>query len=56
MPVYDFKCPKCGETRTQTLSIHATNHTATCKCGSEMVKIIPVPAVTFRGTGWGKDN
>ena len=56
MPVYDFKCPKCGETRTQTISIHASEFKATCKCGQEMVKIIPVPAVTFRGTGWGKDR
>jgi len=51
MPVYDYKC-ECGATRTQTISIHAKDFTATCKCGKVMVRVYGAPAIKFNGSGF----
>ncbi len=55
MPVYDYKC-SCGATRTTTLSIKETEHQQICHCGSQMVRVYGIGAVTFKGSGWGKDK
>jgi len=56
MPVYDYKCPDCGKTRTQTISLQDVDtFKAVCACGVVMVRVYGVVAVTFKGTGWGKD-
>jgi putative FmdB family regulatory protein len=56
MPVYDFKCPKCEETRTQTLSIHENDFKAVCKCGEQMRKVFTPPPIMFRGNGFYKTD
>lgn len=56
MPVYDYKCPKCDRTRTETISLKDVDtFRAVCGCGVVMVRVYGVGAVTFKGTGWGKD-
>jgi putative FmdB family regulatory protein len=55
MPIYDFKC-ECGETRTITISIPPGDFKMSCVCGKEMKKVFGIGAVTFKGTGWGKDK
>jgi putative FmdB family regulatory protein len=55
MPVYDFKCPKCGSFATRTQSITAPTPKVKCVCKTQMVKVIHSPAVSFRGTGWGRE-
>jgi putative FmdB family regulatory protein len=54
MPVYDYKC-ECGATRTLTISIKESDFKMTCSCGKEMKRVFGVGAVTFKGSGWGKD-
>jgi putative FmdB family regulatory protein len=55
MPVYDFKC-ECGKTSTITISIKdVDNFKTTCVCGKKMKRLFGLQAVTFKGTGWGKD-
>jgi putative FmdB family regulatory protein len=54
MPVYDYKC-ECGNTRTQTISIKEKDFSAVCHCGKQMTRVYSAPAVTFKGSGWGKD-
>lgn len=56
MPVYDFKCTKCTETRTESISIHDENPVVTCKCGAEMRKVFGSPPVIFRGNGFYKTD
>lgn len=57
MPVYDFECPKCGDKRTQTISINDAEFTPVCKCGEKMVKIYAVGGITFNGSGfYSKDK
>lgn len=52
MPVYDFKCPDCGDVRTQTISIDDTEFVAKCKCGAVMEKIYSFTGVKFNGSGF----
>jgi putative FmdB family regulatory protein len=56
MPVYDFKC-ECGKTSTITIGIaDVENFVCKCICGKPMVRQFGVGAVTFKGSGWGKDK
>jgi len=52
MPLYDYKCHGCGkifEVRQkfadETLKVHD-------ECGGELERLISVPALQFKGTGW----
>ena len=54
MPVYDFKC-ECGKTSTLTIGIPSEDLKIFCICGKEMKRIYVIGAVTFKGSGWGKD-
>ena len=52
MPVYDFKCPKCDRTRTDTISIHVYDYQAICNCGTRMLKVFTAPPVHFKAGGF----
>src|SRR5436305_11272641 len=52
MPLYDYRCHKCGETfevrqkfADELLKIHES-------CGGELERLISAPALQFKGTGW----
>src|SRR5215471_13487323 len=52
MPLYDYRCHKCGETfevrqkfADEPLRVHET-------CGGELERLISAPALQFKGTGW----
>jgi len=52
MPRYDYLCHQCGETfevsqkfADEPLKIHEG-------CGGELERLISVPALQFKGTGW----
>jgi putative FmdB family regulatory protein len=52
MPLYDYRCHKCGETfevrqkfSDEVLKIHEA-------CGGELERLISAPALQFKGTGW----
>jgi predicted nucleic acid-binding Zn ribbon protein len=56
IPVYDFKC-ECGKTSTITVELaYIDKFRAGCICGKLMKRVLSVPAVTFKGSGWGKDK
>lgn len=56
MPFYDFKC-ECGKTSTATISIKdADKFTMTCICGKVMVRQFGVGAVTFKGSGFYRND
>jgi putative FmdB family regulatory protein len=52
MPVYDFECPKCGDKRTQTISLELGDFKPICKCGAEMQKVYSFTGVKFNGSGF----
>src|SRR5215469_18407876 len=52
MPLYDYRCHKCGETfevRQKFSDEPLQTHEG---CGGEVERLISVPALQFKGTGW----
>jgi len=52
MPLYDYRCHQCGETfeviqkfSDELLKTHEG-------CGGELERLVSVPAIQFKGTGW----
>jgi len=47
MPVYQYRCEKCGHTfeHTEHIAEHATAHPSCPKCGSQTVQHAPTPFV-----------
>ena len=52
MPLYDYRCLQCGETfevmqkfSDELLKTHEG-------CGGELERLVSVPAIQFKGTGW----
>jgi putative FmdB family regulatory protein len=52
MPLYDYKCHKCGKVfevrqkfADEPLKVHD-------ECGGEVHRMISAPALQFKGTGW----
>ncbi len=52
MPLYDYKCHRCGKTfevrqkfADEPLTVHE-------ECGGELERLISVPALQFKGSGW----
>ena len=52
MPLYDYQCHQCGETfevRQKFADAVLTVHEG---CGGELERLISLPALQFKGTGW----
>jgi putative FmdB family regulatory protein len=52
MPLYDYRCHKCGETfevrqkfSDELLTVHEG-------CGGEVERLVSAPALQFKGSGW----
>ena len=56
MPLYEYKCTKCGEQTEilQRVSDPPYNHCP--KCGGDMKKLISSPAIQFKGSGFYKTD
>lgn len=57
MPTYDFKCSRCDTNLSIVRSITSKEKEEfNCpSCELPMTRVFAAPAVTFAGTGWGKD-
>ena len=52
MPIYDYKCKKCGH-RFEKIQRHAERAVKKCpECGGVLEKLITAPAVHFKGSGF----
>jgi putative FmdB family regulatory protein len=51
MPIFEFKCPKCGKYLERVLSIAIAPFKCPV-CGELMEKLISAPAIHFKGDGW----
>ncbi len=52
MPIYEFKCRKCGE-RVEVFQKFNDKPPAKCKkCGGRLEKQISAAAIQFKGAGW----
>ena len=54
MPLYDFVCPNCGQTKEKFIKLNEQEPVCD-KCNSRMRKAISAPAFILKGGGWYKD-
>lgn len=52
MPLYDYRCQKCGETFEVMQKFSDAPLTVHEGCGGEVSKLLSAPAFQFKGTGW----
>jgi putative FmdB family regulatory protein len=52
MPIYEYKCLKCGKV-IETLQRSSEPRLKECpSCGGSLKKVLSPPAIQFKGTGW----
>lgn len=52
MPLYEYKCLRCGA-RFEVLQKVSDSSLKKCvKCGGKLEKVISAPALQFKGEGW----
>jgi putative FmdB family regulatory protein len=52
MPLYDYRCQKCGQTYEVRQRISEEPLTIHDGCGGQVERLISAPALQFKGTGW----
>jgi putative FmdB family regulatory protein len=52
MPLYDYRCRKCGETFEVKQKFSDDPLTVHENCGGELQKLLSAPALQFKGSGW----
>ena len=52
MPLYEYKCRKCGR-RTEKIENVSGPHLKKCPhCGGKVEALLSAPAIQFKGSGW----
>jgi putative FmdB family regulatory protein len=52
MPIYEYRCKKCGK-QTEVLVRSPEKPPTRCReCGGRLEKLISSPAIQFKGEGW----
>ena len=52
MPLYEYKCLKCGR-HTEKIESVSGPHLKKCPhCGGKVESVITAPAIKFKGAGW----
>lgn len=52
MPLYEYRCRKCGA-HVEKIQKFSDKPLRTCeKCGGELERLVSAPAIQFKGTGW----
>lgn len=52
MPLYEYRCKKCGA-HTEKIQKFSDPPLAACeKCGGRLERLISSPAIQFKGSGW----
>ena len=54
MPIYEYKCKKCGEVWEEILPVGVNKKLTCAKCGGTSVRVPSVPSINFKGEGWTK--
>ncbi len=52
MPLYEYRCKKCGYRYEKIQKFNAEPEGACPKCGGELERPLTAPALQFKGTGW----
>jgi len=52
LPLYEYKCEKCGH-RFEKIESHTASTTKKCpQCGAKAERQLAAPAIQFKGSGW----
>jgi putative FmdB family regulatory protein len=52
LPLFEYKCEKCGH-RFEKIEKHSASETKKCpKCGAKAQRQLAAPAIQFKGSGW----
>jgi len=55
MPIYEYRCPKCGEV-VEIMHSMSDDSTRKCEhCGADLERLISRTSFTLKGGGWYKD-
>jgi putative FmdB family regulatory protein len=52
LPLYEYKCGKCGNRFEKIESLSASEHPKCPKCGAKAERQLSAPAIQFKGSGW----
>lgn len=52
MPLYEYRCKKCGHRFEKIQSFSAPDAKECPVCKGEVERLISAPAIQFKGTGW----
>ena len=52
MPLYEYKCVKCGHRFEKIESVKASETKKCPKCGANAKRQASAPAIQFKGSGW----
>lgn len=52
MPLYEYRCKKCGHQFEKIQSFSAPDEKECPVCGGEVERLISAPAIQFKGAGW----
>jgi putative FmdB family regulatory protein len=52
LPLYEYKCVKCGHRFEKIESVNASDTKKCPKCGAKAERMLAAPAIQFKGTGW----
>jgi putative FmdB family regulatory protein len=52
LPLYEYKCVKCGHRFEKIESLSASTKKKCPKCGAKAERQLGAPAIQFKGTGW----
>ena len=52
MPLYEYRCGKCGSRIEKIQKFSDAPLTVCEKCGGELARLLSAPAIQFKGTGW----
>ncbi len=54
MPIYEFKCEKCGKVYESIISLGVRE--IECDCGGKAKRIMSCSNFVLKGPGWAKDG
>jgi putative FmdB family regulatory protein len=52
LPLYEYRCVKCGHRFEKIESLSASDSKKCPKCGAKAERQLSAPAIQFKGSGW----
>lgn len=56
MPVYEYKCPKCGKVYESNEAIKPPDCVFCFDCDAGMIRQYSFSGTIFKGSGWAKND